>query len=90
MLYTLRIILREAKAKKLIADNPLQETEPLGKNPRRRDALTMEELGLLFPIDRDKLLAIWKELQYAALSMTMATTGVRSGEIRALLWRQRV
>ena len=87
ILYTLRIILREAKAAKLIADNPLQETEPLGKNPRKRDALTMDELRLLFPTHEEKLLSIWRELEYAALFLTVATTGIRSGEVRALLWQ---
>ncbi len=87
LMYTLRIVLREAKSEKLIADNPLQEMEPLGKNPRKRDVFTMDELQLLFPHSRAKLAQIWRTPKYAAMSMALATTGVRSGEVRALLWR---
>jgi integrase len=87
LLYTLRIVLREAKSEKLIADNPLQEMEPLGKNPRKRDVFAMAELQLLFPHNLEKLTLIWKTPKYAAMFMTLATTVVRSGEVRALLWR---
>ncbi len=87
ILYTLRIILREAKSAKLIRDNPLQEMEPLGKNPRKRDVFTMDELRALFPAPLKELELIWKTPKYAALFITLATTGIRSGEARALLWR---
>jgi integrase len=87
IMYSLRIVLREARAEKLIRDNPLQETEPLGKNPKRRDALTLAELRLLFPAERKKLLKVWKEPRYATLFILMAATGIRSGEARALAWR---
>jgi integrase len=87
MLYTLHIVLREAKSAKLIRDNPLQEMEPLGKNPRKRDVFTMEELRTLFPHDLAELTRIWKTPKYAALFIALATTGIRSGEARALLWR---
>ena len=87
ILYTLRIVLREAKSAKLIPDNPLQEMEPLGKNPRKRDVFTMAELQALFPHDLAKLALVWGTPKYAAMFITLATTGIRSGEARALLWR---
>jgi integrase len=87
ILYTLRIVLREAKSAKLIRDNPLQEMEPLGKNPRKRDVFTMEEFRALFPHGLAELTRIWKTPKYAALFITLATTGIRSGEARALAWR---
>ena len=87
LLYSFRIVLREAKSEKLIRENPLQDAEPLGKNPRRRDVFTMDELKILFPLTAKELLEIWKNEKYATLFMTMATTGIRSGEVRALQWR---
>jgi integrase len=87
ILYTLRIMLAEAESEKLITRNPLAERQPLAKNHRGRDVLTMEELGKLFPKDRTKLLKVWRSAEYATLFLTMASTGIRSGEARALSWR---
>ncbi len=87
ILYTLRIVLREARREKLIHENPLQEPEPFKKNHKKRDAFTLEDLLLLFPKAQKKLLDVWKTQKYATLFMTMATTGIRSGEARALAWR---
>ncbi len=88
MLYTLRIVLSEAKSEKLIPSNPLAEAEPLARNHRSRDALTMDELHKLFPKPHlARLLEVWKTLEYASLFMTLASTGIRSGEARALAWR---
>jgi integrase len=61
--------------------------EPLGKNPRKRDVFTTDELQLLFPHSLAKLTQVWRTPKYAALFMTHATTGIRSGEVRALLWQ---
>ena len=87
ILYTLRIILTEAQSERLIPRNPLAEGQPPAKNHRTRDALTMDELLKLFPKDRTKLLEVWKTAEYATLFLTMASTGIRSGEARALAWR---
>ncbi len=84
ILYTLNIVLREAKREKLIAHNPIDEVEPLAANYKARDIFTLDELKKLFPKDdREKLLKIWTGLKYASLFHTMATTGIRSGEARA-------
>jgi integrase len=87
VLYTFRIVLREAKSERLLRENPLQEAEPLGRNPRRRDVFTMDELKLLFPKTKEKLLEVWKTEKWGTLFMVLATTGIRSGEARALQWR---
>jgi integrase len=87
ILYSFRIILREAEAEKQMAVDPLAKAEPLGRNHKSRDALTMDELRILFPATNRKLLEIWKSEKYVALFMTMATTGIRSGEARALAWQ---
>jgi len=88
ILYTLNIVLREAKREKLISHNPIDEMEPLAPSYKARDVFTLDELKKLFPKDdREKLLEIWNELKYASMFHTMATTGIRSGEARALQWQ---
>jgi hypothetical protein len=86
IMYTLRIVLREAKARKLIAENPLQEPEPLGKTSKARDVFSIAELRALFPVGR--LASVWHSQSKGVLFMILASTGVRSGECRALAWRQ--
>ena len=86
MLYTFRIVLREAAADGLIAVSPLATTEPFARNPRHRDILTLQELRKLFPARRSDLLKVWGGLEYSALFMVLASTGIRSGEARALAW----
>jgi integrase len=86
-LYALRTILREAESEGIIQRNPLEYVEPMAKNGRRRDVFSLAELRQLFPESTEDLFSIWKSAKYAALFMTMATTGIREGEARALQWR---
>ncbi len=87
ILYALRRILVEAESEGLILRNPLDHVEPMGKGGRVRDVFALEELRKMFPMDDEELLSVWKSLKYAALFITMATTGIREGEARALQWR---
>jgi integrase len=87
ILYSFRIVLRSAKAERLIADNPLADSEPFGRDARKRDVFTMAELVALFPGDREKFFALWGEQKYATMMLVLATSGIRSGEARALAWR---
>lgn len=86
ILYSFRIVLREAAADGLIGTSPLAETEPFAKNARRRDILTLQELRMLFPAKRADLVKVWGGLEYATLFMVLASAGIRSGEARALAW----
>jgi hypothetical protein len=52
LLYALKTVLAEAEAEGLITRNPLEHAEPLGKQARRRDVFSLEELRLLFPSTR--------------------------------------
>ncbi len=83
----LRVPLREAARKRIIALNPLEHVEPPVKESRKRDIFSMDELRLLFPTTWEALVSVWGQPKYAALFMTMATTGIRQGEVRALQWR---
>lgn len=87
MLYGLRTILREAESEGLIPRNPLEHAEPMAKQGRKRDIFSIPELRLLFPPDPAGLLNVWGQPKYAALFLTMATTGIREGEARALQWK---
>jgi len=86
IMYTLRIVLREAKDRKLIADNPLQEPEPLGRTSKPRDVFSIAELRALFRVGR--LAEVWFTQEKGVLFLVLASTGIRSGECRALSWRQ--
>jgi integrase len=87
LLYGLRTIFREAESERLIASNPLEHVEPMAKQGRKRDIFSLPELKLLFPPDHDGLIKVWGQMKYAALYLTMATTGIREGEARALQWK---
>lgn len=87
LLYTFRIVMREAERRELIDGNPLDKVKPLGKKNKSRDVFTLEELADLFPTEEKELLAIWKTPKHAALFHLLASTGVRSGELRAWQWK---
>ncbi len=87
ILYTLNIILKEAKREKLLISNPLDDVEPMASDYVETDPFTLTELKQLFPEDRGKLLEIWKDLKWATLFNLMTATGIRSGEARALAWK---
>jgi integrase len=85
IMYSLRIVLRDAKGRNLIAENPLQEPEPLGKTAKTRDVFSAAELRALFPAN---LATVWHSQSKGVLFMVLASTGIRSGECRALVWKQ--
>jgi len=86
ILYTMALIAREAHRGKVIRFDPLAGIEPMGTDYRHRDALSLEEIGMLFPADRDKMLAIWGQPRWAVAYFIMLSTGMRVGEVCALLW----
>jgi hypothetical protein len=81
-LYMMRNILREAAAEGIIKANPLENAEPMGKNGRKRDVFTLEELRLLFPGTREGLISVWKTPKYSALFLAMVSSGIREGHGR--------
>jgi len=64
ILYTFRIVLREAKLAGLVKVNVLADAEAFGIDPKRRDVFTLAELHALFPDDDSKLLEIWREPEH--------------------------
>lgn len=87
ILYTFRIILREAEREALIPYNCLATVESLGGIAKPRDIFTKDELAKLFPADLVQMEAIWGRKEYAYLFFLLSTTGLRVGEARALQWK---
>ncbi len=87
VLYTFRIVLREAKLAGIVHVNVLADAEPFGAgDAKRRDIFTLAELHALFPDDDEKLVEIWAEPERAVAFLILASAGLRSGELRALRW----
>lgn len=86
VLYTFRIVLREAKLAGIVRVNVLADAEPFGSDKKQRDVFTLAELHALFPDDDEKLVEIWGEPERAVAFLLLASTGIRSGECRALRW----
>lgn len=87
ILYTFRIVLREAEREGIIPVNCLTIVESLAVQAERRDVFSKEELQKLFPSDVKALEAIWGTLEYAYFFFILATTGLRRGEARGLKWK---
>ncbi len=87
ILQVLRILYQEAMDSKLIGSNPAAEIEPFDNDWESPDILEDEELLALFPVDRDKLLAIWRSQMWLTYFRTLSESGKRPSEILALRWR---
>jgi integrase len=88
-----RVIFREAKRKRIITAIP--DLERFTRDSRRKDALNLEELYLLFPADPDELQKIWSNenyvhepenagLMFGTMFCLMVSSGIRPGEARAI------
>jgi len=86
VLYTFRIVLREAKLAGTVRNSVLADAEPFGSDAKQRDVFTLAELRQLFPDNDEKLVEIWTEPERAVAFLLLAATGIRSGECRALRW----
>ncbi|WP_321301542.1 site-specific integrase [uncultured Sphaerochaeta sp.] len=87
ILYTFRIVLREAEREALVPFNCLATVESLGGSSKPRDIFSKDELAKLFPADLVQMEAIWGRKEYAYIFYLLATTGMRVGEVRALCWK---
>ena len=94
ILYTLKLILKEAKREGIIEMVP--EFEPFKRSGKRQNVLSSEELNALFPYDEKELISVWKRpddmrkerdeiaLMFGTLFCVTVSAGLRSGEVRAL------
>jgi hypothetical protein len=94
ILYTLQLVMREAKRAGVFEIVP--EFEPFKRKSKRQDTLSGEELLKLFPYDEQELIEIWKRpddmrkeqpeivLMFGTLFGVAVSAGLRSGEARAI------
>ncbi len=81
IIYTLNIILREARRENIIRSVP--QIEPYGnKRVKHRQPLTDSEIVLLFPEERNAFIQVWDDFHVGVLMETIMSTGARSGEAR--------
>jgi integrase len=85
--YSLKTIFSEAVFAGLIERNPITDIKNVELHRKERDAFTLEDLAKLFPLDRQELFRVWGDAGMAMLFLTLAATGIRSGEARALQWK---
>jgi integrase len=87
MLSTFKIVTLEATQEGLIPNNPLERVKQLARQSVKRDIFKDDEIELLFPEDDIDLFALWDEQRIAVAMYIIYCTGIRSGELRALKWK---
>lgn len=85
--YTMNIIMKEAKRDRLIIGNPIEDVEPMGNDSKQRDALSIEELAALFPVDMAAFMKVWPVTMHGVMYALLVSRGLRPGEARALRWK---
>jgi integrase len=86
--YSLKIIFKEAIFAAWIKTSPVDLIDNVEVDRKVRDAFNIEDLQKLLPRDNtEKLIQIWGDVEIAAAFIVLASTGLRSGELRGLAWR---
>lgn len=80
----LRSVFRWAIYLGLAESNPVSGIYFMEKDEHGREPFTREELSIMFPEDRDRLLWIWKDIHTALFFMIMRDTGWRPNEVAGL------
>jgi len=81
-------IMGEAVRDEILPSNPLELVEKLSdKDGATKDVLTVEEMKKIFPQDLEKAIKIWREQEYFTIIFLLTSSGMRSGEVRALKWK---
>jgi integrase len=84
---TLRIILDDLEAQRIIDHNPLASVAPFSAAPiHPRSAIPREALDLLYPPTHGELVRVWGSPMWASLFCFLNDSGCRPGEARALTW----
>jgi integrase len=80
-------IMKEAIRDGLIDFNPILNVECLNKTAvKPRDSLSISEVKKLFPANYAEALKIWESHYNYTMMTLLITSGMRSGELRALKW----
>lgn len=84
VLQAMKHIMKEAKRRRVIGVNPCDTVERIEQEHKARGFFTLQEISIMFPSDRMRLLNIWGSLQMALFFSIMVDTGWRCGEVSAL------
>ncbi|MDC7241166.1 MAG: site-specific integrase, partial [Spirochaetales bacterium] len=87
ILSTFKIVLTEASQEGIIPRNPLELVKQLARQNAKRDIFSDDEITSLFPTDDTELFDLWDEQRLAVSIYLLYCTGIRSGELRALRWK---
>ncbi len=83
-LKTFKIMLKEAKRLGYLQNDPAESVKRLKETPKTRDIFTINEIRELFTDDNIK--KVWDgDLVHFCLNLLSASTGMRMGEIQALM-----
>lgn len=84
-IYRLSTVMDSAVYDEIIQYNPVKAVAKLGTSDTKPKPIwTEDELARLFPEDEGELAAIWSDVTYMMLCMTIYNTGFRPGEVCAL------
>lgn len=83
---TLKIVFREAVRDSVLDGSPVETLSPVGPRRAGRGVLLRSQLMTLFPQEAVANKEIWGSSLLATFFLTMASTGMRAGEVRALQW----
>ncbi len=78
--------MNEAFRDDLIISDPFDHAEPMAKDYNPREIYMTQELAMLFPYEPEELFKLWGSAKIGVCMLVVATTGLRSGEVRALKW----
>lgn len=85
VLTVLKIMLKEAKRRRLISYNPGEDVEKLPETSKEKGILTLLEFHSLF--NPQKFEHVWnRSLFHYTLNILTSVTGLRLGEIQAIRW----
>lgn len=88
ILYSVKLMFDRWMSLKIVKANPTAGIIKYSKDPERpRGALPREALAELFPPSHGAMVRVWGNSMYAALMLILYDTGTRSGEPRALRWK---
>jgi len=87
ILFTLRQILRQAEDDGYIKFSPAERVQSISIKHKKRGIFTLQELKAMFPSSENEMLKIWETIEFACLFLIFGCTGLRSGEMAALKWK---
>lgn len=86
ILFTFRIVLKEAVRQDLASRNEAKFIEQLVDDYEQSDVFSDDELSRLFPADGEQFDTVWERFGVGVMAYVALVSGARHGELRALKW----